>query len=108
MRQDIRIVNPVSEHHFTSLKRAQRFIRQRRAEWVQPGVSMRFVAAHPNHAAAQQSANATRYWYERAVSSGFAKLDELANLPMIMPAKALGLGKRKGATRHTFLATQGF
>lgn len=108
MRKDIRITNPVSEHGFTSLKRAQRFIRQGRAEWVQEGISIRFVAAHPKHAAAQQSTNATRYWYERAVWSGFANYAELANLPMVAPAVALGLGKRKGASRHTFHATQGF
>ena len=102
------IVNPVSDHGFTSLKRALRFIRQQRAEWVQQGVSIRFINGDRKHLLAQQSVNATRYWYERAVYSGFARYAELANLPMVAPAVALGLGKRKGASRHMFLSTQGF
>jgi hypothetical protein len=108
VRKDIRIVNPVSDHSFTSRKRALRFIKQRRAEWVEHGVSIRFIDGHRKHVLAQQSANATRYWYERAVWSGFARYAELANLPMVAPAVALGIGKRKGASRHTFLSTQGF
>ena len=107
MRKDIRIVNPVTEHAFTSLKRALRFIRRGRAEWVRQGTSIRFIDGHRKHVLAQQSVNATRYWYERAVWSGFAKYPELANLPMVAPAKALGLGKRKGASRHTFVAARG-
>ncbi len=103
----IKIHNPVSGHGFTTKNRAARFVAQGRAVWAEPGVSIRFVVIHPKHAAAKQSVIATRYWYERAVQSGLAGLNELANLPMIMPAKALGLGKRKGASRHTFLATQG-
>jgi hypothetical protein len=108
VRKDIRIVNPVSDHSFTSLKRALRFIKQGRAEWIESGVSIRFIDSNRKHVLAQQSVNATRYWYERAVQSGFARYPELANLPMVMPAVALGLGKRKGASRHTFLSSQGF
>jgi hypothetical protein len=52
--------------------------------------------------------DATRYWYERAANTGMAQLAELANLPMIAPAVALGMGRRKGATKYTFLVTQGF
>ena len=107
VRNDIQIVNAVSDRAFTSCKRAMTFIAKGRAEWVHPGVSIRFVATHPNHLAAQQSVNATRYWYERAVWSGFANYNELANLPMVAPAVALGLGKRKGASRHTFVAARG-
>jgi hypothetical protein len=106
LSKGIKIHNPVSGHGFTTKNRAARFVAQGRAVWVEPGVSIRFVAVHPQHVAAKQSANATRYWYARAVQSGMAGLNELANLPMITPAKALGLGKRKGASRHTFLATQ--
>jgi hypothetical protein len=107
VRKDIQIVNPVSEHGYTSSKRALRFIKQGRAVWVERGVSIRFIEDHHKHVLAQQSANATRYWYERAVCTGFARYAELANLPMVAPAAALGLGKRKGASRYTFLATQG-
>ncbi|HLI83860.1 MAG TPA: hypothetical protein VKV17_08075 [Bryobacteraceae bacterium] len=48
----------------------------------------------------------TRYWYERAAHTGMAQLAELANLPMVAPHVLLGMGKRKGASRHTFLAAQ--
>lgn len=108
VRKDIRIVNPVSDHGFTSLKRALRFIKHGRAEWVKYGISIRFVNGHRKHVLAQQSVSTTRYWYERAVRTGFARYAELANLPMVAPAVALGLGNRKGASRRTFLSTQGF
>ncbi|MBI1898129.1 MAG: hypothetical protein HYZ57_02760 [Acidobacteria bacterium] len=60
MRKDIRIVNPASDHGFTSLKRALRFLRQGRAEWVEHGVSIRFIKGDRKHLLAQQSVNATR------------------------------------------------
>ncbi len=53
------------------------------------------------------SAMSSRQEYDRAARTGMARIAELANLPMIAPAVLLGLGKRKGASRHTFLATQG-
>jgi hypothetical protein len=89
MRKNIRIENPVSGCGFTSKNRANRFVAQGRAEWVQAGVSIRFVQSDHRHSSAQKSVNQT-------------------NLPMIAPGVALGIGRRKGATRHTFLATQGF
>jgi hypothetical protein len=46
--------------------------------------------------------------YDRAARTGMATLAELASLPMIAPAVALGFGRRKGASRHTFRATEGF
>ncbi len=42
-----------------------------------------------------------------AYDNGMAKYVELINLPMQAPSRWLGAGKRKGATRHTFLASQG-
>jgi hypothetical protein len=50
---------------------------------------------------------ATRYWYDHAAQTGMAQLETLANLSMIAPAAALGIGRRKGASRYTFLAAQG-
>ena len=108
MPKVIRIENPVSDCRFTSKNRAQRFVAQGRAEWVEPGASIRFIQSDHRHCSAQKSVDATRYWYERAVTTGMAGITELANLPMIMPAKFLGIGRRKGASRHTFLAAQGF
>lgn len=107
MRKNIRIENPVAGCSFTSKNRAQRFVAQGRAEWVQAGISIRFVPADYRHNSAQKSADQTRYWYDRASNAGIAQLAELANLPMITPEMALGTGRRKGATRHTFFAMQG-
>ena len=108
MRKNIRIENPVSGCAFTSKNRAKRFVAQGRAEWVQVGVSIRFVQSDHRHNSAQKSVNQTRWSYDRAAHTGMAQIGDLANLPMIAPAVALGVGRRKGATRHTFLATQGF
>ena len=107
MRKNIRIENPVSGCGFTSKNRANRFVAQGRAEWVQAGVSIRFVQSDHRHGSAQKSADATRYGYERAAHTGMAQLAELANLPMIAPGVALGVGRRKGATGHIFRAIRG-
>jgi hypothetical protein len=108
MRKNIGIENPVSGCGFTSKNRANRFVAQGRAEWVQAGVSIRFVQSDHRHSAAQKSVDATRWSYDRAAHTGMAGIAELANLPMIAPGVALGIGRRKGASRHTFLATRGF
>jgi hypothetical protein len=99
MRKNIRIENPVAGCGFTSKNRAKRFVAQGRAEWVQAGVSIRFVQSDHRHSSAQKSQDQTRYWYERAANTGMAQLAEMANLPMVAPAVALGIGRRKGATR---------
>jgi hypothetical protein len=75
--------------------------------WVEPGVSIRFIAADHRHRAAQASVDTTRLGYEQASHTGLAQLSELANLPMVTPGLLLGFGKRKGAGRHTFLANLG-
>ena len=108
MRKNIRIENPVSGSGFTSKNRAKRFVAQGRAEWVEAGVSIRFVQSDHRHNSAQKSVDRTRWSYDRAAHTGMARIADLANLPMIAPAVALGIGRRKGASRHTFLATQGF
>ena len=107
MQKPIRITNPVSDCPFTSRNRANRFVSKGRAEWVEYGVSIRFVESDHRHGSAQKSVDETRYWYDRAAGSGMARLGDLANVPVIAPAVLLGLGRRKGASRHTFLATQG-
>ena len=107
MRQNIRIENPVSGSGFTSRNRAKRFVAQGRAEWVEDGVSIRFVQSDHRHISAQKSEDKTRYGYERAANNGMATFAELANLPMVAPGVAMGFGRRKGASRHTFLATEG-
>jgi hypothetical protein len=108
MRKNIRIENPVSGCGLTSKNRARRFVAQGRAKWVEDGVSIRFVQSDHRHSSAQKSADATRWSYDRAAHTGMAQFAELANLPMIAPGVALGIGRRKGASKHTFLATGGF
>lgn len=103
MRKNIRIENPVSDCRFTSKNRAKRFVAQGRAEWVEPGVSIRFIQSDHRHCSAQRSADTTRYWYQRAANTGMATLSEMANLPMIAPGVALGFGRRKGASKRTFV-----
>lgn len=56
--------------------------------------------------AACRAAEITGYWYERASHTGMAQLSELANLPVVAPQVLLGMGRRKGASRHTFLAQE--
>lgn len=107
MLKSIRIENPVSDCRFTTKNRARRFVAQGRAEWVELGVSIRFVRSDRRHCAAQASVDTTRLGYERASHTGLAQLSELANLPMVAPGVLLGFGKRKGASRHTFLANRG-
>jgi hypothetical protein len=108
MRKNIRIENPISDCRFTSRNRADRFVAQGRAEWVEPGVSIRFIQSDHRHCSAQKSVTETRYWYDRASSTGMATLSEMANLPMVAPAVAMGFGRRKGASKRTFSATSGF
>ena len=107
MRKNIRIENPVSGSGFTSKNRASRFVAQGRAEWVQAGVSIRFVQSDHRHNSAQKSVDQTRWSYDRAAHTGMAQIAELANLPMIRPAVFMGIGRRKGGSRRTFSATQG-
>ena len=107
MRKNIRIENPVSECGFTSKNRAKRFVAQGRAEWAQAGISIRFVQSDYRHSSAQKAVEQTRWSYDRAAHTGMAEIADLAHLPMIRPAVFMGIGRRKGATRHTFLATQG-
>jgi hypothetical protein len=105
----IRIENPLTGAGFTSRNRAKRFVARGLAEWIEFGQSIRFQRDPRDHreVAARKQVDATRYWYERAAHTGMAQLTELANLPMVTPHVLLGMGRRKGASRHTFLATQG-
>ena len=109
MRKNIRIENPLSGSGFTSRNRAKRFVAHGLAEWIEFGASIRFLRDPKDHrdCSARKHVLATRYWYDRAACTGMAQLGDLANLPMIAPGVFLGIGRRKGASRHTFLATQG-
>lgn len=80
------------------------------AEWVEFGASIRFVRDQRDHReqSTHQNAIVKPYWYDRAAHAGVASATALANTPVVAPGILLGLGKRKGASRHTFLATRGF
>jgi hypothetical protein len=109
VRKNIRIENPLCGSGFTSRNRAQRFVAHGLAEWAEFGVSIRFLRDPRDHreCSARQHVEATRYWYDRASGTGMAQIGELANTPVSGPSRLLGVGRRKGAGRHTFLATQG-
>ena len=109
MQTRIRILNPVSDCQFTDRNRAARFVRDKRAEWVRFGKSIRFLSSDSRHRSTAKVVDRTRLGYDQAAyASGKAKMCELANLPMVAPSVFLNVGKRKGATRQTFLSTQGF
>jgi len=108
VRKNIKIENPIGGSGFTSLNRARRFVKRGLAGWIEPGASIRFVRDPRDHRdAASPVKEATRYWYERSVQTGLAHVTALANTPVVALSKLLNLGKRKGASRHTFLATRG-
>lgn len=95
---------------FTSKHQANRFVTRGLATWVQRGKSIRFVreAADHRECSARSTAEKTQRGYDQASESGLARMDELANVPVMMPGVALGFGRRKGASRHTSVVTQGF
>jgi hypothetical protein len=110
VRKNIRIENPLSGCGFTSRNRAKRFVKHGLAQWIEYGVAIRFIRNPRDYRdqSARQNAELAPYWYERAAHVGIANAAELANTPVSSPAILLGLGRRKGASRHTFLAAQGF
>lgn len=105
---DVRILNPASGRGYTSRKCAGRYVQRGVARWVKDNSGrdcLEFVTdgtIAPIIAASVARETA----YDRAANTGMARLSELANLPMIRPGVILGLGKRKGASRHTFLVNQ--
>jgi hypothetical protein len=112
-RVDVRILNPVSGRGYTSRKCAHRYVQRGVARWVKDNSGrdcLEFVAigSIAGVIAASVASVARETAYDYAAHFGIARLPELANLPMIAPGVALGMGRRKGATRNTFLVTQGF
>ena len=107
MSKHVRIENPSSGLGFTSKKRAKQYVEDRRAEWVKTNVMIRLVESDRRVFAARTSADKTAAGYGAASATGIAGLAALANLPMSRPAIFLGIGKNTGASRNTFLATQG-
>jgi hypothetical protein len=95
----IRIENPAAGCGFTSLNRARRFVRKGQAEWAEGGASIRFLESDHRHQSAQRSESETRMGYESAVGEGIAQLAALRKVPILMPSLALGVGRRRGATR---------
>jgi hypothetical protein len=106
---DVHILNPASGCGYTSRKCAERYVRRGVARWVKDNRGRDCLEFVAGGAAARIAASVARETaYDRAVRTGMATLAELASLPMIAPAVALGFGRRKGASRHTFRATEGF
>jgi len=107
MRKNIRIENPVTGNEWTTRKRARQYVASGRAEWVRFGEVIRFQIDNHQTCSVRREHDETSAGYDRAAGIGMATLTQLANLPMVAPAAFLGIGKRKGATRHAFVATQG-
>jgi len=116
MSKNIRIENPMagpgrtpSGPGYTSWNRACRYVNRGQAVWSNFGVAIRFVSAESNHRvqSAQRSVDRTIRGYDLAAYGSMAQMHELTNVPVIAPAILLKLGRRKGASRHTFLAAQG-
>lgn len=97
---DVKIVNPVAGRGYTSRKCAERYVRDGRARFTADGLE--FIDQNRLHVAASQ-----RSEYDMAANTGMATLGDLANLPMSRPKIFLGVGRNTGASRSTFLATQG-
>lgn len=62
--QCVRMENLVSGCGFTSRNRAQRFVAQGRARWVEAGKSIRFIESDRRHRMALLSAAANRAGYD--------------------------------------------
>jgi hypothetical protein len=105
---DVRILNPASGRGYTSRKCAERCVGRCVARWVKDDSGrdcLEFISG--GAVASIVAASVVRETaYDRAAHTGMAQLAELANLPMIAPGVAMGFGRRKGASRHTFLATE--
>jgi hypothetical protein len=89
----IRIENPAGGSKFLSLKSAERLVARGRAKWREPGVSIRLVKPF----------DPSIQGYDRAASVGVANSTELANTPVVAPNVLLGMGRRKGASKSTFV-----
>lgn len=100
MRTGIRIENPASGPGFTSGNRARRFVAQGRAEWVEPGVSIRFIQSDHRHTSARRSVEQTALAYDQAARRGMAQIVEVANLPAVQPWKLLGMSRPERGGRR--------
>jgi len=107
MQKPVRILNPVSDCHFTTKNRARRFVSKGRAVWIEFECSIRFVPTTHQHRSVKRDVDRTGRGYDLAAYDGRAEMQDLVHLPMMGVPRFLNFGKRKGATRHTFLAAQG-
>ena len=110
----IRIDNPLDGPGWTSRQRAKRYVLSGDAHWLD-GCHRAIHFERGNHQSA--SVRAAIDWremqrrtgYDQDVSTGrMATFAALAGLPVTSPAVALGMGRRKGASAHTFLANEGY
>ena len=105
---DVRILNPFAGRGYTSRKRAERYVRRGVARWVEDSqgrACLQFLATGQT-AAAIAASMARNVGYDLAAYDGMAKMHQMRNVPIVGAGKMLNLGKRKGASRHVFLAAQ--
>jgi hypothetical protein len=92
-RENVTILNPVNGGGtITSRKRAIYFTRAKRAVWFGNN-AIRFIDGDPRNQAAATRAAATVAPYDQ--SERLMLEEDLRNIPVIMPHKALGRGKRE-------------
>jgi hypothetical protein len=77
-KRAVRILNPASGSGWTSARRANDYVRQKRARWVRGGIE--FIAADPRHMVVQVSAEND---YDRAVRTGLAPIEAIRHLPVV-------------------------
>jgi len=107
MSNEIKIANAVSGHGRTSLKRAERYVRKGQAEWVKPGVLIRFVESDFAHKTAARAARISMAGYDRAAAGGLASRSAMASTPIVAPDIALGCGNNTGARPWSFKMIRG-
>ncbi len=85
-KRRVRIVNPIPHGAWElGYDRAERYVRNGRAEWVQPQTSIRFNQSHPKHEAAMEHSRRTAQGYDGVY--GVMRRDEIRNIPVLFPER---------------------
>lgn len=108
-KRSVRIHNPAGGFGWTSTKSAIEYIKRGRARYCADG-SIEFITSTEHVSCSiRKSVDLTLAGYDRDVSSGAISTERaMIGVPIACPGVALNFGRRKGASRSTFLVTQGF
>jgi hypothetical protein len=107
-RDVVRLIDSVSDCQFTSRKRALKFVKDNRADWVDDThTALRFRKEHHTQVSSRISTTMRDLGYDRASGSGVARIGRLANTPVVAPGVLLGFGRNTGAHSSIFKAIRG-